>query len=149
MKLRAIFAALFLITQLKSQTVDLFYGWNGSMNLGPSIPHEELWITGILTSSNVYLNTLQVINFKNQKKKSNAGFLMLPGLVQLGYGTVLKDQKDDSRYIDILVGSTSVALGVARMIYKPGKNDEQVSLLPFYLPSKSGFIAGFSFKTDL
>jgi hypothetical protein len=101
---------------------------------GPDIPHEEKWTTGVLSASNVFVSYINIKQMKNTSRRSNAGFLLFPGLIQLSMGSIYKKHSDPTRHIDVAVGASSMLICVARMIYPKKRGTGELSLVPYYLP---------------
>lgn len=107
--------------------------------------HENIWTTSILSPANVCVSAINIHQFKNMKRKANAGFLLFPGLLQLSAGVFYKKQDDPTRNIDVAVGTISMLICGARLIYRPKKkeNGSTTRISPWYLPLHGAPAFGF------
>src|ERR1043165_8199231 len=88
MMLRWILAALLLCYSCNARSQAIT-----GRGLFSPIPHEEEWVSGALTLMNAGFAVLNVIHFDNDERRSNAGFMIIPGLFQAGYGITLGNKK--------------------------------------------------------
>jgi uncharacterized membrane protein YfcA len=148
--MRSIFSVLFFLAviSVRSQGMEItgpIYVYSGS-----SPKHEQVWTTSILGAANVFVSVVNIRQFKNAERKSNAGFLLFPGLLQLSVGAFYKKADDPTRKLDIAIGASSALLCTARLLYKPRKDKTSTTYLrPWCLPSKGSFAFGICLKYTL
>lgn len=140
MNIRLFLPLIFFAFRMKSQ----YLGSAQGINLFPEIPHASEWITGVLTTGNIFVTGLNVVQFKKTERRSNAGFLLFPGIFQMALGSFIESGDDPVRYINVAVGATSVLSTAARMLYHPKTKTEKISFAPFVLPAQKSFAGGFS-----
>ena len=117
---------------------------------GPDIKHENVWTTSVLGAANVFVPAVNIRHFGNAKRKSNAGFLLFPGLVQLSVGVFYKKTDDPTRKFDIAIGASSALICTARLLYKPNAATPSTTILRRWcLPYRGGLAFGFSLKHKL
>src|SRR5687768_1640954 len=124
------FLRIFLMAGLLVQcSKSISQGYIGSISPFTPIKNEEEWTTGGLTAMNTAFITLNIIHFDNNKRRSNAGFMIIPGLFQAGYGILVSDKKPEMRAINIVMGAVAASLSATRLFYRGPKN-KQISVMP-------------------
>ncbi|MEO6301668.1 MAG: hypothetical protein ABIP51_00720 [Bacteroidia bacterium] len=104
--------------------------------------------TLFLSSLNLTVNTFNTVNFNNKKKKSNAGFGIITGLVQFSYGVMNSNTEPDLSAVDISLGAATIVYSSIRLFKKERKNhEEKLSLTPYFFKSPLiGKLNGISLK---
>lgn len=104
----------------------------GPMNISynPAFELNETETTLILSSFNGALGAVNAAYFKDDRRRSNAGFYVFPGLLQMAYGVSVQGRHRDLGALNIAVGSAGALFSAVRLIWPSKKKDGQVYLQP-------------------
>jgi hypothetical protein len=119
--LTLIFALLCI--SVKAQTIDLGLS-NMSIGSSSSNKFDRFSGTLIFSTINASMNTMNYINLKRHKEKSNAGFGIITGAIQLTLGTFNHKEKD-LQAVDISFGLATIVFSTFCILKKDKKHKEQ------------------------